>query len=172
MVVLLFMATIIKLAFEHRIFRNLVDEQSPVLTPLNKTARLLADELGFAARSRVGCAILGGVILPLLLILNYESAAGQAAHWQLPVFLHRAELLDDTRFSPRSRRQNCPETWPHENHEKKLVTSSMARSSYRRSRPATRQIRARTSARTAQTGQHDNDGLRLLLHRLRAVHPS
>jgi len=79
MVALLFLATSIKLAFEHRIFRSLVDEQTPVLTPLNKTARLLADELGFAGRLRVGCAILGGMILPLLLLLNFAAGGSVGA---------------------------------------------------------------------------------------------
>ena len=96
LVALLFAATTIKLAFEHRIFRNLVDEQTPVLTPLNKTARLLADELGFAARSRVGCAILGGMILPLILLLNHASGGSMGSGLALTglFFCIGAELLE------------------------------------------------------------------------------
>lgn len=96
LVALLFAATTIKLAFEHRIFRNLVDEQTSRLTPLNKTARLLAGKLGFAARSRVGCAILGGMILPLLLFLNFASGGGLGAGLALIalIFCIGAELLE------------------------------------------------------------------------------
>jgi DMSO reductase anchor subunit len=71
---LLFVITFVKLAFEHQIFRHWVDEETPAPTPLNKTARLLAGELGFAARSRIGCGILGGAGLPMLLLSNYGSA--------------------------------------------------------------------------------------------------
>jgi len=119
MVALLFLATTFKLAFEHRIFRSLVDEQTPVLTPLNKTARLLADELGFAARSRVGCAILGGVILPLLLLLNDASGGGAGAGLALTglFFASGPSCWSDISSSPRLHRQRCPETWPHEDCE-------------------------------------------------------
>jgi formate dehydrogenase iron-sulfur subunit len=75
---LLFVTTVFKLAFEHRIFRNLVDEETPAPTPLNKTARLLAGVLGLPARSRIGCGILGGVFLPMLLLSNHESGPGYA----------------------------------------------------------------------------------------------
>jgi formate dehydrogenase iron-sulfur subunit len=75
---LLFVTTVFKLTFEHRIFRNLVDEETPAPTPLNKTARLLAGKLGFAARSRIGCGILGGVFLPMLLLANHGSGHGYA----------------------------------------------------------------------------------------------
>ncbi len=73
-----------------------MDEQTPVLTPLNKTARLLAGKLGFAARSRVGCAILGGMILPLLLFLNFASGGGLGAELALTglLFCIGAELLE------------------------------------------------------------------------------
>jgi formate dehydrogenase iron-sulfur subunit len=68
--VFLFVVTIAKLAFEHRIFRHLVDEETPALTPLNKSARLIEGQLGLVARTRVACAVLGGLLLPLLLLLN------------------------------------------------------------------------------------------------------
>ena len=71
-------ATVVKLAFENRIFQQLVDVDTFTLTSLNKTARLMTDELGLAARGRVACGILGGLILPLLLAMN-PTGAGLAA---------------------------------------------------------------------------------------------
>jgi formate dehydrogenase iron-sulfur subunit len=61
-----------KLVFEHRIFRHLVDDQTPGLTPLNKTALLLDGKLGLAARGRIVCGGLGGIILPLIFFLDPE----------------------------------------------------------------------------------------------------
>lgn len=69
-VVLLFLATAAKLGLEHRILRRLVDEDTLTLSPLNKTARLLTDELGLASRSRIFCGMLGGLILPLGLVMS------------------------------------------------------------------------------------------------------
>ena len=66
----LLVATVVKLAFENRIFHQLVDVDSLTLTSLNKTARLLTDELGLAARLRVACGIVGGLILPLMVAMN------------------------------------------------------------------------------------------------------
>ncbi len=63
-------AIVFKLGLEQRIFRELVDADSLTLTSLNKTARLLADQLGFAARVRVACGVIGGLLLPLFLLLN------------------------------------------------------------------------------------------------------
>ena len=60
----------IKLAVEQRIFRELVSEDSVTLTALNKTARLLAGQLGVVARLRIAFGILGGVVLPVLLLVN------------------------------------------------------------------------------------------------------
>ncbi len=71
---MVFAITAAKLAFEHQIFRHWVDEETPAPTPLNKTARLLAGELGFATRVRIFCGILGGVSLPMLLLSHHESA--------------------------------------------------------------------------------------------------
>jgi DMSO reductase anchor subunit len=62
--------TAAKLAFEHRITRHFVDVDALTLTCLQKTARLLEDELGQAARLRVACAIIGGVALPVMSALN------------------------------------------------------------------------------------------------------
>lgn len=59
-----------KLAFEHRIFRRLLSEDATGQEPLNKTARLLAGELGFIARTRVACGLIGGVMLPALYLLT------------------------------------------------------------------------------------------------------
>jgi len=93
---LMFMAMAAKLGFEHRIFRSLVHEETPAPTPLNKTARLLAGELSFAARVRVGCGVLGGLIFPVLLILI--RAGGDApARWLAPaglVLCVAGELLE------------------------------------------------------------------------------
>ena len=47
-----------------------MDVDSLTLTSLNKTARLLTDELGLAARLRVACGIVGGLILPLMVAMN------------------------------------------------------------------------------------------------------
>lgn len=71
--------SVIKLALEHRIFRHWVDEETPAPTPLNKTARLLDGELGKIARMRLGCGILGGLILPLVV------AWGSGAWLALPM---------------------------------------------------------------------------------------
>jgi len=75
---LILMLALSKLAFEHRIFRDLVDPETPAPTPLNKTARLLAGQLGLVARTRIACGILGGCLLPVLLLLY--PAAGNL-HW-------------------------------------------------------------------------------------------
>ena len=71
-------ATVVKLGFENRIFQQLVDVDTFTLTSLNKTARLMTDELGLAARFRVACGIMGGVVLPLFLLAN-PTATGLAA---------------------------------------------------------------------------------------------
>jgi formate dehydrogenase iron-sulfur subunit len=75
--VALIITAVAKLAFENRIFLQLVDPDTFTLTSLNKTARLLTDELGLAARLRVACGIFGGVILPLVFTMNH-SVAGLA----------------------------------------------------------------------------------------------
>jgi len=72
-------AAVGKLVFEHRIFRSLVDEESPGQSPLSKTARLLAGELGLAARGRVACALIGGVFLPTLYLLMPTAAPAAGA---------------------------------------------------------------------------------------------
>jgi DMSO reductase anchor subunit len=72
-IILLLAATVTKLSFEHRIFRYLVDENTPTLLPLNKTARLLVHKLGLVARFRVACGIFGGIVLPVWLIANQSG---------------------------------------------------------------------------------------------------
>jgi formate dehydrogenase iron-sulfur subunit len=64
-------ATAAKLGLEFCIFRHLINENTVSLTPLNRSARLLAGELRSIARLRVGCAILGGFISPVLTILGH-----------------------------------------------------------------------------------------------------
>jgi len=44
-----------------------------VLTPLNKTARLLDGELGVAARVRIAFGVVGGLLLPVLILLNHTN---------------------------------------------------------------------------------------------------
>ena len=63
-------AAVLKLAFEHRIFRRLLDEETPGQNPLSKTARLLVGELGFFARTRIACGLIGGVLLPAMFLLT------------------------------------------------------------------------------------------------------
>lgn len=59
-----------KLALEQRVFRDLVDEETPAPKPLNKTARLLASQLGVILRWRMACGILGGIVLPFAVALD------------------------------------------------------------------------------------------------------
>ncbi len=70
---LIALVTVVKLAFEHQIFHHLVDEETPAPAPLNKSARLLAGELGLVARLRILFGVVGGVIMPLVFV-----------SWQLP----------------------------------------------------------------------------------------
>ena len=66
--ILVIAATAVKQGVEMRIFRSLVSENRVVLEPLNKTARLLVDELGGITRIREGCAVFGGFLSPLLTV--------------------------------------------------------------------------------------------------------
>jgi formate dehydrogenase iron-sulfur subunit len=75
-----FIVTLVKLGFEHRIFRHLVEEQTPAPAPLSKTARLLEADLGAVARRRVACGVLGGLLLPGLLALK-AFPVGPALGW-------------------------------------------------------------------------------------------
>lgn len=65
MLTVLLLATVGKMGIEHQSFHSLVALDTPTLTPLNRSARLLTDELGLAGRLRVVCGLLGGVALPL-----------------------------------------------------------------------------------------------------------
>lgn len=58
--------TLLKLAMEQRIFRHWVDEETPMQTSLNKSARLLDAQLGKVTRARLACGVLGGVVLPFV----------------------------------------------------------------------------------------------------------
>ncbi|HEX5221010.1 MAG TPA: molybdopterin oxidoreductase, partial [Verrucomicrobiae bacterium] len=66
--------TVAKLGFERRIFAHLVDEESAAQTPLNKTARLLAGELNGFVRARVALGVVGGVVMPLIMLAQVHSA--------------------------------------------------------------------------------------------------
>jgi len=65
--------TAVKLAAENRVSRFLVDEQSPHLIALNKTAMLLAGRFGFASRLRIACAVSGGILLPVFSLFASRS---------------------------------------------------------------------------------------------------
>jgi Fe-S-cluster-containing dehydrogenase component/DMSO reductase anchor subunit len=67
--------TIIKLAFECRILKHLVHPETPVQTPLNKTARLLAGELNSFLRMRIAFGVIGGVILPIIALSDIASGS-------------------------------------------------------------------------------------------------
>ncbi|HEX4999483.1 MAG TPA: DmsC/YnfH family molybdoenzyme membrane anchor subunit [Terriglobia bacterium] len=77
---LVFAATASKLSVELRIFRHLVSENAIRLSPLNKSARLLEDRLGWVMRLRVGLGILGGLLCPVLVI---PSALSGSPPWQV-----------------------------------------------------------------------------------------
>jgi formate dehydrogenase iron-sulfur subunit len=83
-----------KLGFEHRIFRHLVDEQTPGLTPLNKTALLLAGQLDPVMRTRVACGLLGGIVLPALLLLTSVSGPHAGLAWGAFALCLLGELLE------------------------------------------------------------------------------
>jgi len=76
-------ATLVKLGFEHKIFAHLVDEETPVQTPLNKTARLLAGELNGLVRKRIAFAVIGGVVLPIIALS--QMIAGSRIHPALAI---------------------------------------------------------------------------------------
>jgi Fe-S-cluster-containing dehydrogenase component/DMSO reductase anchor subunit len=65
---LVVLGAVIKLAVEQRIFRFLVNEQDPHLTALNKSALLLKGPFGRLSRGRVMCAVVGGVVLPVMML--------------------------------------------------------------------------------------------------------
>jgi DMSO reductase anchor subunit len=67
----------VKLASENRIFQFLVDEQSPQLNALNKTALLLTRRFGFVSRTRIACLVAGAIAL--LLTFNCQAHVAQAA---------------------------------------------------------------------------------------------
>jgi Fe-S-cluster-containing dehydrogenase component/DMSO reductase anchor subunit len=68
---------VVKLAAENRIFRFLVDEQSPHLDALNKTALLLTGRFGFVSRVRIACLVAGGIAL--LVTFNCPTHVAQTA---------------------------------------------------------------------------------------------
>jgi DMSO reductase anchor subunit len=73
-------STLIKLAFELRIFKHLVHPETPTQSPLNKTARLLAGELNGFLRARIALGMIGGLLLPIIALA--QTAEGLAiAPW-------------------------------------------------------------------------------------------
>ena len=89
-------AAVLKLAFEHRIFRRLLDEETPGQNPLSKTARLLVGELGFFARTRIACGLIGGVLLPAMFLLT----PGRSTSWR-PAIARRDRRRPPSRHAPR-----------------------------------------------------------------------
>jgi formate dehydrogenase iron-sulfur subunit len=79
--------TIAKFIFERRILNHLVDEESPVLTELNKTAQLLTGKLGLVARVRFCCGFVGGVILPVVLLLSGSVELHPNGLWPIAIAL-------------------------------------------------------------------------------------
>jgi formate dehydrogenase iron-sulfur subunit len=79
-------ATVWKFSVENSVFRQRADRDALVLTPLNKTARLLEDELGLPTRIRTAFGVIGGLVLPLLLVFNRANGFTSAA-WLAPVAL-------------------------------------------------------------------------------------
>jgi formate dehydrogenase iron-sulfur subunit len=75
---LLAIITLMKLAFEHKILQHLVDAETPVQTPLNKTARLLAGELNRFLRLRIAFGVIGGLVLPIIALA--QMAEGTATN--------------------------------------------------------------------------------------------
>jgi len=76
--VALSVVTLIKLALEHKILSHVVDEETPVQTPLNKTARLLTGELNGLFRMRIAFAVIGGLLLPMIALA--QIGAGSTIH--------------------------------------------------------------------------------------------
>jgi formate dehydrogenase iron-sulfur subunit len=70
LVLLLLGSVVFKLFLERRIFAHLVDEQTPGLTPLNKTALLFENALGRVTRLRFGCGVIGGILFPLVFLMQ------------------------------------------------------------------------------------------------------
>ena len=69
----LIVVTLAKLGLERRISAHLVDEEAVGQTPLNKTARLLANDLNGFVRARIALGAIGGVVLPLIMLAQVES---------------------------------------------------------------------------------------------------
>lgn len=71
--------TLIKLAFEQRILKYLVDAETPMQTPLNKTARLLAGELNRFLRLRIAIGVIGGLVLPMIAVGGIATGSAMNA---------------------------------------------------------------------------------------------
>jgi Fe-S-cluster-containing dehydrogenase component/DMSO reductase anchor subunit len=71
--------TFVKLVFEHRVFRKLVDDESARQTSLNKTALLLSGQLNVFVRARIVFGVLGGLVIPLSGLLQSSNSNGSPA---------------------------------------------------------------------------------------------
>jgi formate dehydrogenase iron-sulfur subunit len=71
--------TFAKLGFERRIFRELVDDEGTRQTSLNKTARLLTGQLNAFVRTRIASGVLGGLVVPLIGLLQSSNLNGSPA---------------------------------------------------------------------------------------------
>ena len=79
--VLLAVATVVKLAVEHRVLRRAWNSEADEAWPsegdfsgwsLTQSAVLLRDRLGLVTRLRVLCAVVGGIVIPLLSLLSSQ----------------------------------------------------------------------------------------------------
>ena len=97
LVALLGLVTVFKLGLENRIFQHLVDEETLAApSSLNKTARLLAGQLGLFARLRIPCGLVGGVFLPILLAVEFApgDSHGRWLAFTAAAFCLAGELLE------------------------------------------------------------------------------
>ena len=62
-----------KLLYEASLFRHLASKQA---TPLNRSARLMVSELGVWSRGRFAAGVIGGIILPLMMLNQPADVPG------------------------------------------------------------------------------------------------
>ena len=62
-----------KLLYEASLFRHLASKQA---TPLNRSARLMVGELGVWSRGRFAAGVIGGIILPLMMLNQPADVPG------------------------------------------------------------------------------------------------
>jgi hypothetical protein len=116
---------------------------------------------------RLFLGMTGGVFLPFVLA---EKRCRRPPLPQSPVRCAcSANSPSATCFSPRSPRTRCRAC--HESVPRQLPAPAMVRPAHRGSRAHAGRVRARAGAHAAEARRDYHDGLRLLLHRLRAERP-